>query len=220
MSRKLFLNNVKGSQGEKGDKPKHQWNGSSLRFENPDGTWGEERDLFKPREPARVIELLDFLPQRKLGVGSILDSTLYTDSPNPQSGGWNISFGGNWQRGDGSFLDKLFARYNPAADTIMFELVVLLEFDWGKSVVQHFADIMPRSLSFDRDNLVAAWGSVSAPAGDMWTSFYVYDYSVPSFSSSSFFVNVSSIPINNGAKGAILILKSMKVIKGGNLNEA
>jgi hypothetical protein len=29
-----------GPKGDKGDKPKHEWHGTSLRFENPDNTWG------------------------------------------------------------------------------------------------------------------------------------------------------------------------------------
>jgi hypothetical protein len=29
-----------GEPGPKGDKPAHQWSGTSLRFENPDGSWG------------------------------------------------------------------------------------------------------------------------------------------------------------------------------------
>lgn len=35
----------KGDKGEKGDKPKHEWQGTKLRFERPDGTWGEWVDL-------------------------------------------------------------------------------------------------------------------------------------------------------------------------------
>ncbi|WP_306009337.1 hypothetical protein [Bacillus sp. MMSF_3328] len=34
-----------GPQGLKGDKPAHQWTGTSLRFENPDGTYGLSVDL-------------------------------------------------------------------------------------------------------------------------------------------------------------------------------
>lgn len=30
-----------GEKGEKGDMPKHEIKGNSIRFENPDGTWGE-----------------------------------------------------------------------------------------------------------------------------------------------------------------------------------
>jgi hypothetical protein len=29
----------------KGDKPAHQWIGTALQIENPDGTWGEAVDL-------------------------------------------------------------------------------------------------------------------------------------------------------------------------------
>lgn len=36
---------IKGEKGDKGDKPSHQWDGTILRFENPDGTLGEPVDL-------------------------------------------------------------------------------------------------------------------------------------------------------------------------------
>lgn len=40
-----------GPIGPKGDKPAHQWNGSQLRFENPNGTWGLYTDLIGPQGP-------------------------------------------------------------------------------------------------------------------------------------------------------------------------
>lgn len=36
-------------KGEQGEIPKHQWSGTKLRFENPDGTWGKWVDLKGPR---------------------------------------------------------------------------------------------------------------------------------------------------------------------------
>jgi Siphovirus ReqiPepy6 Gp37-like protein/Collagen triple helix repeat (20 copies) len=39
----------RGPRGLKGDKPNHQWNGSQLRFEKPDGTWGSYVDLKGPK---------------------------------------------------------------------------------------------------------------------------------------------------------------------------
>lgn len=39
----------KGDQGPKGDKPAHQWSGSQLRLENPDGSWGVYTDLRGPQ---------------------------------------------------------------------------------------------------------------------------------------------------------------------------
>ena len=35
----------KGDKGDKGDMPAHQWDGTRLRFERPDGTWGEWVEL-------------------------------------------------------------------------------------------------------------------------------------------------------------------------------
>lgn len=37
-----------GPQGPKGDKPDHQWDGTALKFEKPDGSWGEAVDLRGP----------------------------------------------------------------------------------------------------------------------------------------------------------------------------
>jgi hypothetical protein len=39
----------KGDQGPKGDKPKHEWNGTRLRFEKPEGGWGPYVDLKGPK---------------------------------------------------------------------------------------------------------------------------------------------------------------------------
>ncbi len=36
---------VQGSQGPQGDAPAHQWSGTSLSFQNPEGTWGTAVDL-------------------------------------------------------------------------------------------------------------------------------------------------------------------------------
>ena len=38
-----------GPPGPKGDKPAHSWEDTALRFENPDGTWGELVELRGPR---------------------------------------------------------------------------------------------------------------------------------------------------------------------------
>lgn len=35
----------KGDKGDKGDPPAHEWQGTTLRFENPDGSWGQFVDL-------------------------------------------------------------------------------------------------------------------------------------------------------------------------------
>ncbi len=39
----------RGPAGPKGDKPDHEWKGSKLRFERPDGTWGEFVELRGPK---------------------------------------------------------------------------------------------------------------------------------------------------------------------------
>lgn len=36
---------IKGDKGDKGDMPAHQWDGTRLRFERPDGTWGQWVEL-------------------------------------------------------------------------------------------------------------------------------------------------------------------------------
>lgn len=41
----------KGEKGEKGDPPAHRWRGTSLQFEQPDGTWGRAVNLLGPAGP-------------------------------------------------------------------------------------------------------------------------------------------------------------------------
>jgi len=36
---------INGKQGDKGDTPDHEWIGTGLRFEKPDGSWGDTVDL-------------------------------------------------------------------------------------------------------------------------------------------------------------------------------
>ncbi len=38
-----------GPKGDKGDKPAHEWDGTSVRFENPDGSWGDLVELQGPK---------------------------------------------------------------------------------------------------------------------------------------------------------------------------
>jgi hypothetical protein len=38
-----------GPPGERGPRPDHKWDGTRLRFEKPDGSWGEWVDLLGPR---------------------------------------------------------------------------------------------------------------------------------------------------------------------------
>ena len=38
-----------GLQGDTGDRPSHLWDGNSLRFQNPDGSWGVYTDLTGPQ---------------------------------------------------------------------------------------------------------------------------------------------------------------------------
>lgn len=38
-----------GERGPKGDTPDHEWVGTALRFEKPDGTWGDAVDLRGPK---------------------------------------------------------------------------------------------------------------------------------------------------------------------------
>lgn len=40
-----IITGEQGPQGDTGPMPRHDWKGTALRFENPDGTWGERVDL-------------------------------------------------------------------------------------------------------------------------------------------------------------------------------
>lgn len=46
-----WIGDPTGLQGPQGDKPAHQWSSTSLRFENPDGSWGAYVDLEGPQGP-------------------------------------------------------------------------------------------------------------------------------------------------------------------------
>lgn len=40
-----IITGEKGDKGDAGPMPKHDWSGTALRFQNPDGTWGDRVDL-------------------------------------------------------------------------------------------------------------------------------------------------------------------------------
>lgn len=40
-----WLTGQQGDKGDTGPMPKHDWSGTALRFQNPDGTWGDRVDL-------------------------------------------------------------------------------------------------------------------------------------------------------------------------------
>ena len=42
---------LRGPKGDVGDTPSHEWSDTSLRFRNPDGTWGVATDLEGPQGP-------------------------------------------------------------------------------------------------------------------------------------------------------------------------
>lgn len=43
------LQGERGKQGKPGPAPEHEWNGTKLRFQNPDGSWGDFVDLKGPK---------------------------------------------------------------------------------------------------------------------------------------------------------------------------
>lgn len=43
------LQGEKGKQGKVGPAPEHEWNGTKIRFQNPDGSWGPFVDLKGPK---------------------------------------------------------------------------------------------------------------------------------------------------------------------------
>lgn len=81
LRRAEIVDAARGEKGEKGDvgpRPDHQWKGSKLRFEKPDGTWGDYVDLKGPKgeDGKRVVVLsgggnsgagLDVLPPATTG---------------------------------------------------------------------------------------------------------------------------------------------------------
>lgn len=73
-----------GPQGLKGDKPKHRWVGTTIQFENPDGTWGRAVDL-----KGKDGELVQFL-HRGGGVNTLTAGTNITITSDG-NGGYTIS---------------------------------------------------------------------------------------------------------------------------------
>ena len=53
----LKANNLIGDPGQTGNPPAHEWQGTSLRFENPDATWGSLVDLKGESGGTRVISV-------------------------------------------------------------------------------------------------------------------------------------------------------------------
>lgn len=49
IARAAFAESQTPEKGEKGDKPDHEWIGTGLRFEKPDGSWGPLVDLRGPK---------------------------------------------------------------------------------------------------------------------------------------------------------------------------
>lgn len=79
--RDAFLAAAKGDKGEKGDTgpmPDHQWDGTKLRFQKPDGTWGKWTDLRgKPGKDGKD--------------GAIIISGGSTRAPDPAPGGEEVA---------------------------------------------------------------------------------------------------------------------------------
>lgn len=109
---------VQGKRGKKGDKgkagriPAHEWRGTFIRFENPDGTWGEWTNIqgapsesmeYTPGASMPLISVRTASGQRFQGVNEIVfaDNLTVTKTANGVSvsgedggggGGGNISF--------------------------------------------------------------------------------------------------------------------------------
>ena len=41
----IGLTGIQGPTGPVGDQPAYEWNGTQIRFENPDGSWGQYVNL-------------------------------------------------------------------------------------------------------------------------------------------------------------------------------
>lgn len=59
-----------GEKGDKGDMPKHEWSGTALRFQNPDGSWGNRVDL--KGEPGNVANAI---PATSTNLGGVMPAT-------------------------------------------------------------------------------------------------------------------------------------------------
>jgi len=59
----------KGDTGEKGDKPEHEWDSTLLRFQNPDGSWGDYVNL--KGEQGEAFTWNDFTEEQKASLKGI-----------------------------------------------------------------------------------------------------------------------------------------------------
>lgn len=86
----------KGDQGEKGEKgddgaqglpPEHEWQGTALRFKEPDGSWGQAVDLRGPAGSSATVPIATSSTAGKVKIGSGItiapDGTISIDP-------WNI----------------------------------------------------------------------------------------------------------------------------------
>jgi len=63
----IGLTGPQGEQGPQGDQPAYEWNGTQIRFENPDGSWGPFVNLVGPPGPCGEGESGNVGPQGPAG---------------------------------------------------------------------------------------------------------------------------------------------------------
>ena len=89
----------KGEKGEKGDAgpiPKHEWKGTKLRFEMPDGSWGKAVDLKGAEGPRGASGGYAYLPAPQ--EGAFDPSTLPTATSTPTPTEVLVQQNGQWVR--------------------------------------------------------------------------------------------------------------------------
>ena len=98
--RERFIADARGERGEAGPKgdtgpmPKHEWQGTKLRFEQPDGKWGKLTDLKgatgKDGDAGRVV-VVGRSGGSSGGIGSLLPG-----APSTEPTGLAVVQGGQW----------------------------------------------------------------------------------------------------------------------------
>jgi hypothetical protein len=92
--RAAFLATAKGDKGDTGPMPAHEWKGTALRFEQPNGTWGKFVDLKgatgKDGNAGRTV-VISRGGSSGGGVGSLLPG-----APNVEPTGIAVVQGGQW----------------------------------------------------------------------------------------------------------------------------
>lgn len=135
-----------GPPGPKGDIPDHQWSGPRLRFQNPDGTWGDYENLKGPRGEPGVDGkngLSGANGQNGIGVppGGTADQVLTKIDGTNYNTEWRDPTGGSSTQ-----ATKLIVIFNTDLSTSIGDLVRVTGTDFVSSITDNLATTIPNGI--------------------------------------------------------------------------